>query len=83
VVLSRSEKKEGCDYWLGPPDFPRHNGFKGMSRLEVSGIRRGDVSVFRSRQNEKRRQIGKLQHPSDKYVSIIEFSTPMAVLEKL
>jgi hypothetical protein len=83
VVLFRSERKEGCDYWLGPPDFPRETGLKGMSRIEVSGIRRGDASNFRTRHASKRKQVSILDHPSDKYVSIVEFSTPMALLEKL
>jgi hypothetical protein len=83
VVLFRSERKEGCDYWLGPPDFPRQAGLKGMSRIEVSGIRRGDAASFRSRHADKRKQVSTLVHPSDKYVSIVEFGTPIAVLEKL
>jgi len=83
VVLFRSERKEGCDYWLGPPDFPRQSGLKGMSRIEVSGIRRGDASNFKTRHVNKRKQVSTLDHPSDKYVSIVEFGTPMAVLEKL
>ncbi len=83
VVLWRSERKEGCDYWLGRSDYPRHNGLKGMSRIEVSGIRRGDASSFMSRLSEKRKQIARLEHPSDKYVSIVEFGAPMATLEKL
>jgi hypothetical protein len=82
VVLFRSERKEGCDYWLGPPDYPRQNGLKGMSRIEVSGIR-GVAGNFWNRCEMKRRQISRLQHPSDKYISVVEFGTPRAVLEKL
>jgi len=82
VVLFRSERKEGCDYWLGPANYPRHNGLKGMSRIEVSGIR-GVSANFWSRYEVKRRQINALQHPSEKYISIVEFGTPRAVLEKL
>jgi hypothetical protein len=83
VVLFRSERKESCDYWLGPPDFPRQAGLKGMSRIEVSGIRQGDIAIFRRRHREKREQVSKLDHSSDRYVSIVEFGAPMAVLEKL
>jgi hypothetical protein len=82
VVLFRSERKEGCDYWLGPADYSRENGLKGMSRIEVSGIR-GMSTNFRGRCEMKRRQIGRLEHPSDKYVSVVEFGTPRATLEKV
>jgi hypothetical protein len=82
VVLFRAERKEGCDYWLGPPDYPRENGLKGTSRIEVSGIRAVSAN-FWSRCEMKRRQIGGLKHPSEKYVSVVEFGTPRAVLEKL
>ena len=53
-----------------------------MSRIEVSGIR-GVSANFWSRYEVKRRQINALQHPSEKYISIVEFGTPRAVLEKL
>jgi hypothetical protein len=46
VVLFRSERKEGCDYWLGPANYPRHNGLKGMSRIEVSGIRGASANFW-------------------------------------
>jgi hypothetical protein len=82
VVLFRSEKREGCDYWLGPPDYPRQNGLKGMSRLEVSGIR-GVGTNFWSRCEMKRRQVSRLNHPSEKFVSVVEFGSPRAVFEKL
>jgi hypothetical protein len=80
--LFRSERKEGCDYWLGPPDYPRENGLKGMSRIEVSGIR-GMSANFWSRCEMKRRQVSSVSHPSEKYISVVEFGTPRAVLEKL
>jgi hypothetical protein len=82
VVLFRSIKKEFCDYWLGPRDYDTEKGLKGMSRIEVSGIRSG-TSGFWRRCEAKREQIKSLKHPSDKYISVVEFSTPMAVLEKL
>jgi len=82
VVLFRAERKEGCDYWLGPPNYPRQNGLKGMSRIEVSGIR-GVSSNFWGRCEMKRRQIRVLQHPSEKFISVVEFGTPRAILEKL
>lgn len=82
VVLFRSEKREGCDYWLGPADYPRQSGLKGTSRLEVSGIRAVSTN-FWSRYELKRVQVSRLSHPSEKFVSIVEFGTPRAVLEKL
>lgn len=83
VVLFRSEMKERCDYWLGPPGHSREAGVKGMTRLEVSGIRRDNMATFRRRCVEKRAQVAKLRHPSAKYVSVIEFGRPVALLEKL
>jgi hypothetical protein len=82
VVLFRSERKEGCDYWLGPPDYSRENGLKGMSRIEVSGIR-GMSANFWSRCEMKKRQISSVSHPSEKHISVVEFGTPRAVLEQL
>src|SRR5580698_8661812 len=82
VVLFRSEKREGCDYWLGPVDYPRQNGLKGMSRLEVSGIR-GVSTNFWSRCEMKRRQVSSFNHPSEKFISVVEFGSPRAILEQL
>ena len=82
TVLERSKKGNGFDYWLGLENDTAPL-FQAKSRLEVSGIRRGNVSQIRTRLNEKKIQT----NPSDglfipAIIVIVEFSTPRTRVEE-
>lgn len=76
VVVERSRKGTGFDYWLGHEDDLL---FEGKARLEVSGILKGDTSRIQARLREKLIQLDRSDDfglPG--YVAIIEFSRPEA-----
>jgi hypothetical protein len=76
VVIERSRKGPGFDYWLGDDDDG--SLFVGKARLEVSGILSGQPSVIQSRLREKKDQIKPSEHLGPGYVAIVEFGTPAA-----
>ncbi len=74
-VVERSRKGTGFDYWLGDrTDMP----FRRKSRLEVSGIRRGDIRRVEGRIQQKIRQISAYANPLPGIVVVVEFSAPLA-----
>lgn len=79
-VIQRSRKGTGFDYWLGDDtELP----FQSKARLEVSGIRSGDLSAVKSRVRQKRRQTD----PSDDthlpaHIVVVEFGAPLAEMEQ-
>jgi hypothetical protein len=82
VVVKRSWKGTGFDYWLAPEAAPDDAAgpFQGSkARLEISGILRGDKSQIRSRISIKLAQT----KPTDRtglpaFVAVVEFATPTA-----
>lgn len=74
VVVERSKKGTGFDYWLGDDDDLL---FQGKSRLEVSGILRGDRVSVSARVNQKVQQVRK-QAGMPAYIAVVEFGTPEA-----
>jgi hypothetical protein len=80
VVLQRSRKGTGFDYWLSPEwDSLLQHG----ERLEVSGIRKGSEAAIKVRIAEKLRQIQRFRTPSPAWVGIVEFSRPLLRLTKI
>jgi hypothetical protein len=82
LVVERSAKGTGFDYWLGvagtEPLFQTTVG-----RLEVSGILAGDLAEIDKRTKAKKKQT----HQSDSlsipaYVAVIEFSRPQCCMVK-
>ena len=75
---SRSRKRTGIDFWLGSdPDV-----LITSARLEVSGILHGDAGTLRARVQEKMEQTKKSDATGlPVYVSVVEFSAPVAHLE--
>ncbi len=49
TVIERSRKGTGFDYWLGTSDTDEGQPFKNKVRLEVSGIRKGNLSLVKAR----------------------------------
>ena len=80
VVIQRSKKGTGFDYWLGDDDSD-DDPFVGLSRLEVSGILTGTTSQIDSRMKQKKEQIAPTDHVASGLVAVVEFGTPIARLE--
>jgi len=79
VVVERSKKGPGFDYWLGDEDDDLL--FKGKARLEVSGILSGSRSQVQARVRQKKEQVRPSDHLAPGYVAVIEFGTPIARVE--
>ena len=75
TIIERSRKGTGFDFWLGN-NKNEENLFQGKSRLEVSGIRRGDRQVISERIKRKRIQIGMGDGKLPGIVVVVEFSMP-------
>jgi hypothetical protein len=80
VVIERSIKGTGCDYWLGDNDYDGLP-FEGKSRLEVAGILTGTNSKIESTIKQKKNQMKPSDHLGPGYVAVVEFGTPIACLE--
>jgi hypothetical protein len=80
VVVERSRKGTGFDYWLGSEEgYP----FQNQARLEVSGIRAGSAPDIKARVKQKLQQTQQsdaLLLPA--YVVVVEFSRPIAEVTK-
>ena len=79
VVVERSKKGPGFDYWLGDEDDELL--FAGKARLEVSGILSGTRSQIQTRINQKKEQIKPSAALAPGYVAVVEFSAPTACVE--
>ncbi len=80
VVLHRSRKGTGYDYWLGSEEDTLLQ--KG-ERLEVSGIRKGGEAVIKGRIAEKIRQIQRFRTSSPSWIGVVEFSRPLLHLTRV
>ncbi|MBI1924196.1 hypothetical protein HYR99_08080 [Candidatus Poribacteria bacterium] len=81
TVISRRRKGGGFDYWLGKDEDELP--FQKKARLEVSGIRKGDLSRVKARVKQKLDQVS----PSDRlglpaYIVVVEFSQPLSQVVK-
>jgi hypothetical protein len=82
TVIERSRKGTGFDYWLGIKDSSAALPFQRMARLEVSGIRKGNLSQINARVKQKVEQT----RASDTqglpvYIIVVEFSRPITVVQ--
>lgn len=75
VVVERSVKGTGFDYWLSHKDDVEPL-FQRKARLEVSGIQNGGEAEIRQRLREKLKQINRSDGKFPAYIAIVEFSTP-------
>jgi hypothetical protein len=76
AIVERSRKGTGFDYWLGRKDDVL---FQKSARLEVSGIRNGDIDAVRARVNAKLNQVKRsddLGIPA--FIVVVEFSNPLS-----
>ena len=82
VVVERSRKGPGFDYWLAESDdddLP----FSGGARLEVSGILSGTATQIATRVKQKKSQIKPSDHIAPGFIVIVEFGNPIAHLEQV
>ena len=79
LVVERSKKGPGFDYWLAHADDEQL--FSNKARLEVSGILSGTDTEMRGRTRQKKKQIQPSARLAPGYVAIVEFSKPTAHLE--
>lgn len=79
LVIERSKKGPGFDYWLGESDDELL--FSGKARLEVSGILAGTDSQIDTRVKQKKAQISPSAHLAPGYVAVVEFGKPLAQVE--
>jgi hypothetical protein len=79
VVVERSAKGTGFDYWLGDGDSDLI--FQGLSRLEVSGILVGTQAQIAARIAQKKKQMDPSDDHGPGLVAVIEFGTPVAHVE--
>jgi len=79
VVVERSKKGPGFDYWLGDGDDDLL--FSGKARLEVSGILSGSANKISARFRQKKQQIKPSDHLAPAYVAVVEFGNPTAHVE--
>lgn len=75
VVVQKSRKGTGFDFWLGNDDGLL---FQAKSRLEVSGILAGGDKEISSRIARKVKQMARSDGYLPGYVTVIEFSKPTA-----
>lgn len=75
IVMQRSRKGTGFDYWMAKKGEPTGPLFQGCIPLEVSGILNGDDAELQRRVRIKRQQIGGSYSARAK-VAVVEFGTP-------
>jgi hypothetical protein len=79
LVIERSKKGPGFDYWLGENDDDLL--FAGKARLEVSGILSGSPTQIETRVRQKKAQVKPSDNLAPGYVAVVEFGNPTAHVE--
>lgn len=84
VAVERSVKGTGFDYWLGTINAPESNlePLERKARLEVSGILHDVEEVVEVRVRQKLEQTQRSAGTYPAYVVVVEFSHPMAWVER-
>ncbi|NEP14184.1 MAG: hypothetical protein F6K14_29120 [Symploca sp. SIO2C1] len=72
----------GFDYWLGRQPVSNDLPFEKAVRLEVSGIRCGNLSQIRARVKLKKEQIKSTDNLAPAYIIVVEFSQPLVWIIK-
>lgn len=80
-VVERARKGTGFDYWLAPKGSSQPL-FQDKSRLEVSGIRKGNETLIAGRVKRKIAQILRSPNRLPGYVIVVEFGTPRSRVVK-
>jgi len=78
-IIERSRKGSGFDFWLGREDeLP----FQNKARLEISGIRKGDDRMVKTRIQQKLKQTERSKGSFPAYIVVVEFSKPLSHVVK-
>jgi hypothetical protein len=80
VVVRRSRKGTGFDYWLSPDE---DSLLQQGERLEISGIRQGPEATIKARVLEKTRQVQRFRGGSPVLIAVVEFSRPLLRLVRV
>src|SRR5579864_6085092 len=75
VVMQRSRKGTGFDYWISRKDVASGPLFQNCAPLEVSGILNGDDAELQRRVRIKKDQIS-VANTRDGKVAVVEFGAP-------
>jgi hypothetical protein len=75
IVMQRSRKGTGFDYWISQKDEPSGPLFQECAPLEVSGILTGDETELHRRVRIKKQQISVANTRRGK-VAVVEFGAP-------
>ncbi len=78
TAIERSRKGTGFDFWLGHREDVDQYIFSNKARLEISGIRKGNVNDVNKRAKIKIKQTDRSDETTQlpAYISIVEFSQP-------
>ncbi len=84
VAVERSVKGTGFDYWLGTVNAPESDlePLERKARLEVSGILHDVEEAIEVRVRQKLEQTQRSAGTYPAYAVVVEFSQPMAWVEK-
>jgi hypothetical protein len=86
TVFERSRKGKGFDYWLAEKGN-NEPLFQEKTRLEISGLRRGETSEVSSREHQKIAQVKRYETDSTRrlpaIVVIVEFGAPRSRFVRL
>jgi hypothetical protein len=79
TIIRRSMKGTGFDYWLS-----RDNArpYRDDARLEISGLRAATDRQIRARARQKTRQTNRSDGALPAWISIVEFSRPVSLLQR-
>lgn len=78
VIVTRSRRQSGFDYWLRTSQDGQL--FQNTTRLEVSGILRGDRKDVRRRADEKIHRLMRYPNRLAALVIVVEFGRPQSHL---
>lgn len=82
TVVERSRKGTGFDYWLGYAEDSEELPFSNKARLEVSGIRNGNVQSVNQRVRRKLNQTNVSDGSLPAFVVVVEFSAPLSQVKR-
>jgi len=79
-VVQRAAKGPGFDFWVGDEE-DQELPFQGLTRLEVSGILKGDDTSIRARVNQKKKQVIPSDGGSPAIIAVVDFGIPLTRIE--
>jgi hypothetical protein len=78
TVIEQANIGSGIDYWLGHGVGDLNQPFRRAARLEVSGIRRGNIRRIEARVKQKSKQTELSADRLPAFIVVVEFGKPRA-----